>query len=53
MCVWRRQGLLSETYLEAHSVTLMNKTEDDELGSGELSEDELQLITGVCVCDIQ
>lgn len=39
------QGLLSETYLEAHSITLMNKTEDDELGTEELSEDELRQIT--------
>ncbi|KAJ8337817.1 hypothetical protein SKAU_G00367830 [Synaphobranchus kaupii] len=39
------QGLLSETYLEAHSITLMNKTEDDELGLQELSEEELRQIT--------
>jgi len=38
------QGLLSETYLEAHSITLMNKTEDDELGTEDLTEDELALI---------
>lgn len=41
------QGLLSETYLEAHSITLMNKTEDDELGMEELTDDELRQITGV------
>lgn len=35
------QGLLSETYLESHSITLMNKTEDDEVGNKELSEEEL------------
>ncbi|KAJ8389254.1 hypothetical protein AAFF_G00121190 [Aldrovandia affinis] len=39
------QGLLSETYLEAHCLTLMNKTEDDELGSQELIEEELRQIT--------
>lgn len=41
------QGLLSETYLEAHNITLMNKTEDDELGVEELTDDELRQITGV------
>ncbi|XP_038642652.1 LOW QUALITY PROTEIN: DNA replication licensing factor MCM7, partial [Scyliorhinus canicula] len=39
------QGLLSETYLEAHRISQMNKTEDDELGTQELSEDELKQIT--------
>ncbi|XP_066578804.1 DNA replication licensing factor MCM7 [Amia ocellicauda] len=39
------QGLLSETYLEAHRITMMNKTEDDELGTEELSEEELRQIT--------
>lgn len=39
---------MSETYLEAHSITLMNKTEDDELGSEELSDEELRSITGRC-----
>ncbi|XP_035983081.1 DNA replication licensing factor MCM7 isoform X2 [Fundulus heteroclitus] len=39
------QGLLSETYLEAHSITLMNKSEDDELGNEELTEEELRSIT--------
>lgn len=42
------QGLLSETYLEAHSITLMNKTEDDELGNEELTDEELRGITGRC-----
>lgn len=32
--------------MEAHSITLMNKTEDDELGNEELSEEELRGITG-------
>ncbi|XP_029437746.1 DNA replication licensing factor MCM7 isoform X2 [Rhinatrema bivittatum] len=40
------QGLLSETYLEAHRIVKMNKTEDDELGTEELSEEELKQITG-------
>uniref|UniRef100_A0A665WP77 DNA replication licensing factor MCM7 n=1 Tax=Echeneis naucrates TaxID=173247 RepID=A0A665WP77_ECHNA len=39
------QGLLSETYLEAHCITLMNKTEDDELGNEELTDEELRSIT--------
>ncbi|KAJ3587329.1 hypothetical protein NHX12_010927 [Muraenolepis orangiensis] len=39
------QGLLSETYMEAHSITLMNKTEDDELGVGDLTEEEMRDIT--------
>ena len=43
------QGLLSETYLEAHGITLMNKTEDDELGTGDLSEEEMREITGILV----
>lgn len=44
--VWSFQGLLSETYMEAHCITLMNKTEDDELGNEELTEEELRSITG-------
>lgn len=43
------QGLLSETYLEAHSITLMNKSEDDELGNDDLTDEELRSITGLCV----
>eukprot|EP00062_Callorhinchus_milii_P026287 gi/632988224/ref/XP_007882990.1/ PREDICTED: DNA replication licensing factor MCM7 [Callorhinchus milii] len=39
------QGLLAETYLEAHRVSQMNKSEDDELGSQELNEEELRQIT--------
>ncbi|XP_077326711.1 DNA replication licensing factor MCM7 [Lithobates pipiens] len=39
------QGLLSETYMEAHRITKMNKTEDDEMGTEELSEEELRQIT--------
>lgn len=39
------QGLLSETYLEAHCVVKMNKSEEDEAGAGELSEEELRQIT--------
>lgn len=39
---------MAETYLEAHSITLMNKTEDDELGKEDLSDEELRSITGWC-----
>ncbi|KAK8753412.1 hypothetical protein OTU49_004395 [Cherax quadricarinatus] len=38
------QGLLSDTYLDAHRVVRMNKTEDDELGSEDLTEAEIKLI---------
>ncbi len=48
MCVC--QGLLSETYLECHCITLMNKTEDDELGTEELGDEELRQITGNARC---
>ncbi|XP_074836788.1 DNA replication licensing factor MCM7 [Carettochelys insculpta] len=40
------QGLLSETYLEAHHITKMNKSEEDEMGTEELTEEELRQITG-------
>lgn len=50
MCVCVCQGLLSETYLECHCITLMNKTEDDELGTEELSDEELRQITGNMRC---
>lgn len=40
------QGLLSETYLEAHRIVKMNKSEDDESGAGELSREELRHIAG-------
>lgn len=37
------QGLLSETFLEAHRVVLVNKTEDEELGGDEeITEEELR-----------
>ncbi|XP_059691202.1 DNA replication licensing factor MCM7 isoform X1 [Gavia stellata] len=39
------QGLLSETYLEAHCIVKMNKSEEDESGAGDLSEEELRQIT--------
>ncbi|KAK4805297.1 LOW QUALITY PROTEIN: hypothetical protein QYF61_005925 [Mycteria americana] len=42
-------GLLSETYLEAHCIVKMNKSEEDESGTGELSEEELRQITGEAV----
>ncbi|XP_060601374.1 DNA replication licensing factor mcm7-like [Ruditapes philippinarum] len=37
-------GLLSETFLEAHRITKMNKTEDDELGVEELTDDEIKQV---------
>ncbi|NWU46487.1 MCM7 factor, partial [Dromas ardeola] len=40
------QGLLSETYLEAHCIVKMNKSEEEEAGAGELSAEELRQITG-------
>lgn len=49
---------MSETYLDCHSITLMNKSEDDELGTEELSDEELRQITGMacafifCVCSV-
>ncbi|XP_057284180.1 DNA replication licensing factor MCM7, partial [Pezoporus wallicus] len=39
-------GLLSEPYLEAHEVLKMNKSEEEELSAGDLSEEELQQLTG-------
>ncbi|XP_077987692.1 DNA replication licensing factor mcm7-like [Glandiceps talaboti] len=38
------QGLLSETYLEAHRIVKMNKTQDDEVVANELTEDEIRQI---------
>lgn len=38
------QGLLSETYLDAHQVTRLNKTQDDELQALELTEEEVRQI---------
>jgi DNA replication licensing factor MCM7 len=38
------QGLLSDTYLEAHRVIRMNKTEDDEVDAGALTDDELKQV---------
>lgn len=38
------QGLLSDTYLEAHRIVRMNKTEDDEMDIAELTEDELRQV---------
>lgn len=40
------QGLLSETYLEAHRVVKMSKSEDDEAGVTQLSKEELRKIAG-------
>lgn len=44
--VFLPQGLLSETYLEAHRVVKMNKNEDEESAAGELSREELRQIAG-------
>jgi len=38
-------GLLSDTYLDAHRIVKMNKTEDDELELGDLSEDEVRKLS--------
>ena len=40
------KGLLSETYLEAHRIVKMSKSEEDESGAGELSREELRQIAG-------
>lgn len=41
------QGLLSDTYLEAHHIVCVSKSEQEHLGeAGELTEEELQQITG-------
>nr|XP_042124137.1 DNA replication licensing factor MCM7 isoform X2 [Peromyscus maniculatus bairdii] len=40
------QGLLSETFLEAHRIVKMTKSEDDVAGAGELSREELKQIAG-------
>lgn len=39
-----QSGLLAETYLEAHRLVKMNKTEDDELSAEELSEEEIRQV---------
>lgn len=38
-------GLLSDTYLDAHRITKMNKMEDDELDEAEIEKDELHGVT--------
>lgn len=40
------KGLLSETYLEAHRIVKMSKSEEDESAAGELSREELRQIAG-------
>uniref|UniRef100_A0A4X2JQL9 DNA replication licensing factor MCM7 n=1 Tax=Vombatus ursinus TaxID=29139 RepID=A0A4X2JQL9_VOMUR len=47
------QGLLSETYLEAHRIVKMNKSEDDEAGIGELSKEELRQIADVIFATVR
>ncbi|CAG9772663.1 unnamed protein product [Ceutorhynchus assimilis] len=38
-------GLLSETYLEAHKVMLLNKTAEDENSANQLTREELDVLT--------
>ncbi|XP_072180033.1 DNA replication licensing factor mcm7-A-like [Diadema setosum] len=38
------QGLLSETFMDAHSIVKMNKAADEEMSTEELSEEEVQQI---------
>ncbi|XP_061439795.1 DNA replication licensing factor MCM7 isoform X2 [Rhineura floridana] len=40
------QGLLSDTYLEAHHIVCVSKSEQEELGEGALTEEELHQVTG-------
>ncbi|XP_061009577.1 DNA replication licensing factor MCM7 isoform X3 [Dama dama] len=40
----QEHGLLSETYLEAHRIVKMSKSEEDESAAGELSREELRQI---------
>uniref|UniRef100_A0A8C7A2U4 DNA replication licensing factor MCM7 n=1 Tax=Neovison vison TaxID=452646 RepID=A0A8C7A2U4_NEOVI len=47
------QGLLSETYLEAHRVVKMNKSDDDEAVAGELSAEELRHIADVIFATVR
>ncbi|NXK15796.1 MCM7 factor, partial [Herpetotheres cachinnans] len=42
---FRQMAQASATYLEAHCIVKMNKSEEDESGAGELSEEELRQIT--------
>lgn len=43
----RTGGLSAETYIEAHYITQMNKTEDDEMDSGAMSmEEATELVRG-------
>lgn len=46
------QGLLSETYLEAHHIVKMTKSEEDASGADELTEEELRQITGEVLGDM-
>nr|CAD7446228.1 unnamed protein product [Timema bartmani] len=39
------QGLLSETFLDAHRVARLNKQEDDVVPGGDITADELQLLS--------
>ena len=37
-------GLLSDTYLEAHRIVMINKTEEEETGPEEITDDELKQV---------
>ncbi|EDO37946.1 predicted protein [Nematostella vectensis] len=39
------QGLLSDTFLEAHRIVRMNKTEDDEMPTDDLSDEEIRALS--------
>lgn len=41
-----QQGLLSDTFLEAHSIECLNKLNEEKLGEGELTEDEVLELAG-------
>lgn len=43
------QGLMTDTYLEAHRIVLLNKTEDEELDLGELGAEEVRFVSGLLV----
>ena len=38
-------GLLSDTYLEAHRIAKLNKSEDDEVGDEEITQEELKQLS--------
>ncbi|KAJ8871692.1 hypothetical protein PR048_028019 [Dryococelus australis] len=40
------QGLLSETFLDAHRIVLLNKQESEEMDGADMTEEELEQIAG-------